>query len=134
MRSSPAKCGADMKLTMTSALTLLAALAASPSLGAPGGPIDTLQLGSYVCELPGDATGPAGHRVAGEDFTVLNASSYATPGGRGSYLLTGDRMVVTSGPKKGQRFHRVSASFLRLMQADGSDSELRCVRQVSNNR
>ena len=119
---------------MTSALTLMALLAASPSLGAPGGPIDTLQLGDYVCEMPGDATGPAGYRVEEEDFTVTNASSYVARGGRGSYLLTGDQVTITSGPKKGQRFHRVSASFLRLVQADGSDSNLRCVRQVSNNR
>lgn len=119
---------------MTPALTLLAALAASPSLGAPGGPIATLQLGDYVCELPGDAGGVAGHRVQGQDFTVVNASSYANPTGRGSYLLTGDQVVMTSGPKKGQRFHRVSAAFLRLVQESGSDSELRCVRQVSNNR
>ncbi len=119
---------------MTSALTLLALATASPSLGAPGGPIDTLQLGDYACEMPGDVTGPAGLRVAEEDFTVTNASSYFTRDGRGSYLLTGNQMVVTSGPKKGQRFHRVSTSFLRLVQADGRDSALRCVRQVSNNR
>ena len=123
-----------MNPAMTSALILLALAAASPARGAPGGPIDTLQLGTYVCEMPGDATGPAGYRVEEEDFTVTNASSYLTRGGRGNYLLTGDRIVVTTGPKKGQRFHRISASFLRLVQADGSDSDLRCIRQVSNNR
>lgn len=115
-------------------LPLLAILASSPSLAAPGGPIDTLQLGSYVCELPGDAAGPAGQRVAEQDFAIVNASNYQTNDGRGAYLLTGDTVVMTSGPKKGQRFRRLSVSFLRLIEAGGSDSALRCVRQVTNNR
>ena len=115
-------------------LPLLAVLAAGPALAAPGGPITTLQLGTFVCELPGDATGPVGVRVPAHDFSITNASSYAANGGRGSYLLTGDTVVMTSGPRKGQRFHRISASFLRIMGPDGSDSPLRCIRQVSNNR
>ena len=119
---------------MATILTLLAVMAATPASGAPGGPIATLQLGDYVCELPGDAGGAAAVRVPEQDFTVLGASSYTNPTGRGSYLLTGNQVTVTSGPKKGQRFRRVSASFLRLAQPDGSDSPLRCVRQVSNNR
>ena len=123
-----------MAYPMTKILALLTVLAAGPAIAAPGGPIATLQLGGYVCELPGDATGPAGLRVPEQDFSIINASSYATGKGRGSYLLTGNRMAITSGPKKGQRFHRLSASFLRMMDADGSDSALRCVRQVTNNR
>jgi hypothetical protein len=115
-------------------LLLLIILAAGPAIAAPGGPIATLQLGAYVCELPGDATGPAGVRMPVEDFSIINASSYATVSGRGSYLLTGDVMIVTSGPKKGQRFRRVSTSFLRLLGADGTEGTLRCVRQVTNNR
>lgn len=119
---------------MKQILPLLAALASGPALAAPGGPIATLQLGTYVCELPGDATGPAGLRVPDQDFSIINASSYATGSGRGSYLLTGNTVAVTSGPKKGQRFHRVSSSFLRLMAANGADGPLRCIRQVTNNR
>ena len=119
---------------MKQILVFLAALATGPAIAAPGGPIATLQLGAYVCELPGDATGPAGVRVPDQDFSIINASSYATGGGRGSYLLTGDTVAMTSGPKKGQRFHRVSSSFLRLIDADGTDTSLRCVRQVTNNR
>ncbi len=115
-------------------LPLLAIIAAGPAVAAPGGPIATLQLGTYVCELPGDATGPAGVRVPAQDFSISNASSYGTISGRGSYLLTGDMVVVTSGPKKGQKFRRMSASFLRLIAPDGSDSSLRCIRQVTNNR
>jgi hypothetical protein len=123
-----------MSHSMKQILALLAALATGPVIAAPGGPIATLQLGSYVCELPGDATGPAGLRVPDQDFAIINASSYAAAGGRGSYLLTGDTVAVTSGPKKGQRFTRVSNSFLRLIDANGTDSPLRCIRQVTNNR
>ena len=123
-----------MSHLMKQILVFLAALATGPAIAAPGGPIATLQLGAYVCELPGDATGPAGVRVPDQDFSIINASSYATGGGRGSYLLTGDTVAMTSGPKKGQRFHRVSSSFLRLIDADGTDTSLRCVRQVTNNR
>ena len=123
-----------MNHLMKSILPLLAALAAGAAIAAPGGPIATLQLGTYVCELPGDATGPAGLRVPDQDFAIINASSYASAGGRGSYLLTGDTVAVTSGPKKGQRFTRISNSFLRLIDANGTDSPLRCIRQVTNNR
>ena len=119
---------------MKQILPLLIVLAAGPAIAAPGGPIATLQLGAYVCELPGDATGPAGVRVPVQDFSITNASSYATRSGRGSYLLTGNAVVVTSGPKKGQKFRRLSASFLRLIEIDGSDGQLRCIRRVSNNR
>lgn len=112
----------------------LAALLAGPVSAAPGGAIDTLPLGDYVCELPGDATGAAGHRVEEAGFTVVNASSYETARGRGSYLLTGDLVVMTSGPKRGQRFHRLTANFLRLLGPDGSDSAMRCIRRVFNNR
>jgi len=115
-------------------LSSLAILAAGPVIAAPGGPIDTLQLGTYACELPGDATGPAGVRVAEQDFEVINASSYTAQGARGSYLLTGRDVVMTSGPKQGQRFVRISASFVRLAEADGSPGALRCIRRVTNNR
>ena len=109
-------------------------LAALPAAAAPGGAIATMQQGSYACELPGDVTGPAGQRVAAEDFAVVNASVYTAGGGRGSYLLTGDQLTMTSGPKRGQRFHKLSDGFLRRVEADGSDGLLRCVRRVVNNR
>lgn len=109
-------------------------LAAAPVLAVPGGPIDSLDAGAYVCELPGDATGPAGIRQPDAGFTILNANSYEAEGGRGAYLLTGDVLALTSGPKRGQRFHRISNRFLRLIGPDGNDGPLRCVRQVVNNR
>lgn len=109
-------------------------LAAAPAIAAPGGPIGTLALGSYVCELPGDAMGPAGRHVPEHDFRVVNDSSYQVGAERGNYLLTGEFVTITSGPKQGQRFRRQSANFLRLLDESGHDTDLHCVLGVSNNR
>lgn len=114
--------------------TMAVLITAAPVLSAPGGPIDTLQPGHYVCELPGDATGPVGLRQSEESFTVLNASNYASPTGRGTYLLTSDTVTMTSGPKNGQKFRRVSQHFLRKLDDAGKDTALRCIRRVANNR
>lgn len=119
---------------MNKPLFLLLLAAPAVAIAAPGGKIGTLQQGEYACELPGDAMGPAGYRQSGEGFTIVNSSSYAVEQGRGAYLLTGDVMTFTSGPRQGERYHRISTSFLRRMAADGSDTELRCVRRVVNNR
>ena len=117
------------------ALPCLSLLAlALPASAAPGGPIGTLPRGPYVCELPGDALGPRGDRKPEFDFTVIQGSSYRAGDAIGTYLLTGDRMTFTSGPFDGARFHRVAGGFLRRMEADGSDGDLRCVRQTANNR
>lgn len=118
---------------MSRLLPALILLAAAPALGAPGGAIGTMQRGHYVCELPGDATGPAGHRVPDSDFTITNASSYQSAGLAGTYLLTDNILTMTSGPMQGQRYRKKSGNFLRLIAPDGSDSALRCVRQVKNN-
>ncbi|HEY6868256.1 MAG TPA: hypothetical protein VI199_00745 [Novosphingobium sp.] len=108
----------------------------APDVGraAPGGPIGVLPLGTYICELPGDATGPAGLRQRDEEFRITHGSSYRTDRGPGIYLLTGDRLTFTSGPLKGGIWHRTGRSFLRRVQADGSDGALRCVRQGSSGR
>ena len=113
------------------ALSLLALSAAA--LAVPGGPIDVLAPAAYQCEMPGDATGPAGYRVISEDFTIVNSNTYYSGTGRGTYLLTGDLLVLTSGPKRGHKFNRISDNFLRKLGPDGKDSALRCVRRVINN-
>jgi hypothetical protein len=118
---------------MKRGLAIAAATLTGPALAVPGGMIDSLTPGHYLCELPGDATGPAGHRQEAEGFTILNASTYAAQGGRGSYLLTGDRLTMTSGPKNGQKFVRLSGNFLRKLDASGKETALRCVRRVVNN-
>ncbi len=108
----------------------LGLILSTPSLAAPGGEIATMTVGYFACELPGDATGPVGRRVEAEDFSIINASSYQASGTSGTYLLTGDTLVMTSGPRQGKRYHRQSSGFLRL---SGPDGELRCVRQHRNN-
>ncbi|WP_140420624.1 hypothetical protein [Novosphingobium sp. B 225] len=119
---------------MRNRIIAMAALLAGPALATPGGQIDTLQQGTYVCELPGDAAGPAGVRQPQHDFTIVNSSSYFTDQGRGTYLLTGDTVTFTSGPRRGEKFNRLSGNFLRKAGPNGQDSDLRCVRQVVNNR
>jgi hypothetical protein len=123
-----------MSPRMSRLVTALLLLVAAPAIGAPGGAIGTMQRGHYVCELPGDANGPAGLRVPDSDFTITNASSYQSMGLSGTYLLTDNVLTMTSGPMQGQRYRKKSGNFLRLIAPDGSDSALRCVRQVSNNR
>jgi hypothetical protein len=113
---------------------VIALALAAPAAAAPGGDIATMPIGDYICELPGDAAGPAGVRVQAEDFTIVTASSYRAGDSLGSYLLTGDQMAMTSGVHSGKRYHRLSDGFLRLVGADGQDGALRCVRQTRNNR
>src|SRR5262245_47009476 len=67
---------------------LASLLLAAPAGAVPGGEIDTLQIGRYICELPGDALGPRGERVPEADFAVVFGSSYHAGGRTGTYLLT----------------------------------------------
>lgn len=114
----------DMKRAL---LVLSLALLAAPAAAVPGGEIDTLQIGRYTCELPGDALGPRGNVQPDEGFAIVFGSSYRAKGVRGTYLLTGDNIVMTSGPRMGERYHRLTQGFLRKQNADGSDGDLRCV-------
>lgn len=114
---------------MKPALTLILLAMAAPALAAPGGPISQLSPGTYQCEQPGDAGGATGLRVPGEDFEIINANTYRTADGRGTYLLTGDVLALTSGPKAGERYHRLTNGFLRKMAGE-RDTSLRCVRRL----
>ena len=107
---------------------LLAAPAAQASQ------IQTLPLGRYSCELPGDALGAVGNRVVAEDFAIVHSSTYASRQEQGSYLLTNNIIEMTSGPKAGEKFHRISNNFLRKLNPDGTDGDLRCIRAFTNNR
>lgn len=108
------------------ALAPLLALLAAPLAGK--GELGTLPLGRYLCELPGDAGGPASVPVDGAWFDIINASSYDAEGGSGTYLLTGKRIVFTRGPMKGAQFERVSSRRLDRTDLDGELSRMRCVR------
>lgn len=110
---------------------LAALLLAAP---AQAGPIQTLPLGIYYCELPGDAVRGTGIHVPSEDFAITHSSSYAADGQVGSYLMSRGIMEMTSGPHQGEKFHLISPNFLRKLNADGTDSELRCVRSFTNSR
>ncbi len=110
-----------------------ALVCAGPLAAAPGGDLETLPIGNYLCELPGDATGPAGLRVPEEDFTVVTASSYRAGGAMGSYLLAGENLTMTGGPHRGKRYKRQSTGFVRKLDADGQPGDLRCVRSKPNN-
>jgi len=103
------------------------ALLPSGAFAVPGGEIGTLPTGRYLCEKPGDATGLVAVRTPEGDFRVLASSSYAVDGKRGSYLLTGDRMVMTGGPFEGRAFLRTSVGYLRQLGPDGQPGESRCV-------
>lgn len=99
-----------------------------PAAADAQGEIGTLTLGTYACELPGDASGPVGRRVASEDFTIRNASSYQAADGGGSYLLTGNRVIMTSGPFRRKQYRRVSDRVVHALGPNGRDTPLRCVR------
>ena len=107
----------------------LLVLIAAPALAAPGGTLGTLPLGRYECETGGDALGPVGVRQPARDFAVTRGSSYRTEAGKGIYLLTGDRMIFTSGPLEGQTFRQVRENFLRELGPGDALGELRCVRR-----
>ena len=116
------------------ALTLIAAAPPSePPPPVPGGLIGTLPQGRYTCELPGNAGGPIRVAASEFDFTVILGSSYRAGSERGSYLLTGDVVQMTDGKLKGLKLHRISSGFLRRIDANGLDSELRCVLAAPGN-
>jgi hypothetical protein len=111
----------------------LMGLVPSQIAAAPGGDLETMPIGDYVCELPGDATGPVGAHVPAEDFTIVTASSYRTGDEMGSYLLIGDRLIMTGGPLDGRQYQRQSEGFVRKLDLQGNLGDLRCVRRKRNN-
>ncbi len=119
--------GAFMSV-MAAMLTIL------PAQASEVGNIAVMKQGTYQCETPGNALGKTGVRQENEDFTILHASVYSVVGGRGTYLLTGDVIRFTTGQRKGQSFRRVSENFLRRLDAQGKDTDLRCIRAVRNNQ
>jgi hypothetical protein len=106
---------------------VVALLATLASVSSAKGPVDTIDRGRYVCELPGDAAGQAGRPQPDRNFTVEAASRYSSPQGQGTYLRRGDRVDMTSGPRKGEAYRIVREGFLKLLEPDGTPSRLRCV-------
>lgn len=123
----------DRKFDIVAPLAALFALAlGTAAVAAPPTPqsnrLATLPIGAYECSLPGDASGPAWHRIPESDFRILNASSYEAGGSTGVYLLRGTQVTFTRGPMKGMTMERVGRSMLRERQEDGSLGRMRCVR------
>lgn len=111
---------------------LLTATLAVPSaalLAAPGGPLRTLERGTYQCALPGLAGDTAVIVQEDRGFRVINASSYIKNGERGTYLHTGDKVVFTSGQMRGEKFERQSDYMLQELKGNGTLGRLRCVRR-----
>ena len=115
-----------MGRAMRAAFLFLAALVSGPALAE--GPIETAERGRYVCELPGDAAGAAGVRQEHEDFRIRSASRYTSAQGDGVYLLRGDILRFTTGPRSGEAYVLVSRTFLRRLEPNGEPGRLRCVR------
>ena len=106
---------------------ILAAMLAAPLSAAPGG-LGTLQHGTYVCSLPGDAAGPARRVVESERFDITDSSTYTTGDGWGTYLLTGKRVTFSRGPMKGATYLRDGRSTLVKLDEQGRETSLRCTR------
>jgi len=116
-------------MTFRSILALTGALVlAVPAAATPGGAMWTISQGRWTCELPGDASTPPTPQPAG-NFSIVPDSSYiAASGGRGAYLLLGNRFTMTSGPFAGQRFDKVGGAMLIRLGPDGKREPLHCVR------
>jgi hypothetical protein len=112
---------------MIRSLSIAALVAAASSSVLAQGPIDTIDRGHYACELPGDAGREAGIPQPGHDFTVQTSSRYTTTKGGGTYLRRGNRVEMTSGPRKGEAYRVVRPGFLRLLDAKGDPGRERCV-------
>ena len=98
------------------------------ALHAHDGRLDVIDRGYYACETPGDAEIGPGIAASEYDFLVISASRYRTPDGTGSYLRTGDKVQMTSGPKKGEAFEMKGERFLEMTVGKGAELGIRCIR------
>ena len=115
-----------MRVRFTLVAMALQLLCAPVAQAVPGGHIKTMPTGYYRCEMLGSDTSLASVHVPGADFRVRLSSSYSVDGRRGSYLLTGDRLVITGGPFEGQAFLRVSESSLRKLNSEDQPGDIIC--------
>jgi hypothetical protein len=118
-------------LLLPAAAMMAAATSPSP---VPGGRLSTLELGRYGCEHPDPMDVTRGRPVGGADFSIVNASSYRQDGVMGSYLRTGDDVVMTSGPRRGERYRVAGRAVLVRTDLAGSEPDQRCVTIGSRKR
>ena len=91
-----------------------------------------LTPGDYACEVPGPTLEALPVAVPAEDFAILGASTYRAQGSVGTYLVSGEIVQFTSGPKVGLRLRRFSSAFVRVLDADGHETTVRCLRQSAS--
>lgn len=115
-------------------LGMVLVAATAPAHADQTGGITVMKQGNYWCETPGNALGKAGIHQPDQDFSIRHASIYSFGAATGIYLLTGDVLRFTTGPRKGNAFRRVSENFLRKLDAQGQDTNVRCIRSVLNNQ
>ena len=113
-------------ITLGIALAYIAGLGTSPL--AAQGRLMLLDRGTYVCALPGDATGSAWVEQSGREFTIEGGSSYDTPRGGGTYLMEGRQVIFTRGPMRGMKLMLLSSGLLQEIGRDGKLARLRCHR------
>ena len=109
---------------------LLFGLCCAAALASPvqADTLKTMPHGPYQCALPGDAASEAWIPQERESFTIARASRYRNDEGRGTYILKGDELTFTAGPKNGERLRRTGTNELREINEDGSTGRLICVR------
>ena len=88
----------------------------------------TIPHGIYQCALPGNAAGNAWIEQKEERFRIARASRYRTDLGQGKYIVKGEELTFTSGPKNGQKLRRTGLNELRTINEDGSTGRMICVR------
>lgn len=91
--------------------------------------IETVQRGTYACELPGNAAGSVAVPRPAMDFRIKSASRYSSSSGSGIYLYRMGTMEFTSGPRKGEKYRVLRGGFMRMLDADGEPGRLRCIRR-----
>jgi hypothetical protein len=88
-----------------------------------------VQTGVYECDAPANlAGGIVGAAQTGLMFGVMAPGVYrAFDGGRGSFRMEGNILVMTSGPLSGTRYRRDAAVLFRPLDAGGQAGSIRCV-------
>ena len=92
------------------------------------GQIGTMPQGLYVCELPDEHASSRGVVQKGTSFRITSASRYISDQGTGTYLRRGDTMVLSSGPRAGERYQVVGDGFVRKLE-NGAPGRLRCLHR-----
>jgi hypothetical protein len=89
----------------------------------------TVQNGVYECDAPANlAGGIVGAPQTGLMFGVMAPGVYrAFDGGRGTFRMEGNILVMASGPLSGTRYRRDGPVLFRPLDAAGQAGSIRCV-------